>query len=134
MAGSLSFPLPVGERREAHDSIGVLPFACQNDTMGGPFMPMAAVSKTGGAPQLSVQKLSKERSGGGNDRFHGSRIPSYLWPVPAGEGAGPPVAGPRGAQRAPALPGRAAVSGRASRAPGHQSRDAPARVGRDACQ
>src|SRR5215510_3144072 len=92
------------ERGEKHDdSIGVLPFACQNDTMGGPFMPRAAVSKKGGEPHPRVQKLFKERSDGGNGRFHGSRVPSYLWPVSAGEGAGPPVAGPRGDQRAPAL-------------------------------
>ena len=42
--------------------------------------------------------------------------------------------GAAGAELAPAPPGAAAVSGRASRAPGDQSRDAAARVGRDACQ
>src|SRR5262245_1486370 len=42
-------PSPSRRGGEKHnDSIGVLPFACQNDTMGGPFMPRAAVSKKGG--------------------------------------------------------------------------------------
>ena len=56
-------------------------------------MPRAAVFRKGVGPHPSVHLLFTSRLGRGRGRVHGRRAPSHLWPVPAGSGPGPPVAG-----------------------------------------